>query len=181
MGGLSTGPMMTLYFIGKIDQPRTNYRTRERPNKIRPEKAAMLKEFGDLLPHSSTSSRRVSSADKKSANCRAARTLRQQISPFWKHLVTRDHLIQFDSFCFANKVTATMVIRPLGDRTCCAQSAFIRSFGVLAKAVRLFIGSLQSRPMCPKMCSIYEGVQKVLSLAILGYIFEWKGAAGLIY
>ena len=47
----------------------------------------------------------------------------------------------------------TVLIRPLDDRTDCVRIVFTH-LGDLAKAVRLFIASLHSQPLCSQMCSI---------------------------
>ena len=51
------------------------------------------------------------------------------------------------------KVVTTLVIRPLYGRTYCGRSAFTRA-GEFTKAIRLFMASLHSQPMCSQMCSL---------------------------
>ena len=65
-------------------------------------------------------------------------------------VVSHDLHVLFD---IINKVITTMVIVPLDDYTYCARSASTR-LGALAKDVRLFIASLHSQLMYPKMCSV---------------------------
>ena len=55
---------------------------------------------------------------------------------------------------FIDKVITTIVIRPLDNCTHMLCSICVHSFEALAKAVQMFIASLDRRPMRSLMCSI---------------------------
>ena len=74
--------------------------------------------------------------------------------------LTKDLISQWGHHKEGKKAIATMVIRSLDERT---RSICICSFGPLTKAVRLFMASLHSQPMCCPMCSIGIFVYLTLS------------------